>query len=66
MTREEVEAVVDEMEIDGVEQREGNAVPEGFNANYLKVYYGKLFPHAICLNGCHTEMVSVLSFFYLQ
>ncbi|KAF4353192.1 hypothetical protein CsatB_004715 [Cannabis sativa] len=46
MTREEVEAVVDEMEIDGVEQREGNAVPEGFNANYLQVYYGKLFPHA--------------------
>ncbi|PON45231.1 DNA primase, small subunit/archaeal [Parasponia andersonii] len=46
MTREEVETGMDEMEIDGGEQREGNAVPEGFNANYLKVYYGKLFPHA--------------------
>ncbi|KAL8154654.1 uncharacterized protein LOC141718980 [Apium graveolens] len=23
-----------------------NAVPDGFNPSYLKVYYGKLFPHA--------------------
>ncbi|KAH7513761.1 hypothetical protein FEM48_Zijuj11G0015800 [Ziziphus jujuba var. spinosa] len=36
----------DEMVIDGSEEREGNAVPEGLNVNYLKLYYGKLFPHA--------------------
>ena len=41
MTREEVESGVDEMEIDGGELRERNAIPEGFNASYLKVYYGK-------------------------
>ncbi|XP_024021635.1 DNA primase small subunit [Morus notabilis] len=46
MTREEVEGGRDEMEIDGCEQREANAIPEGFDANYLKIYYGKLFPHA--------------------
>ncbi|KAL5718992.1 hypothetical protein ACHQM5_011836 [Ranunculus cassubicifolius] len=35
----------DDMEID---QQQGGIVvaDEGFNANYLKVYYGKLFPHA--------------------
>ncbi|KAL5541278.1 hypothetical protein UlMin_042500 [Ulmus minor] len=46
MTREEVEDGRDEMEIDGHEQRQGNAVPEEFNLNYLKIYYGKLFPIA--------------------
>ncbi|KAK9275327.1 hypothetical protein L1049_022590 [Liquidambar formosana] len=47
MTREEVENGRDDMLIDGceAEQRLGNAVPDGFNVNYLKVYYGKLFPH---------------------
>ncbi|KAF8389206.1 hypothetical protein HHK36_025899 [Tetracentron sinense] len=47
MTKEKVEDGNDDMLIDGEpEQRQGNAIPEGFNANYLKVYYGKLFPHA--------------------
>ncbi|XWS70961.1 hypothetical protein CRYUN_Cryun03dG0095800 [Craigia yunnanensis] len=32
------------MVIDGPEQV--NAVPDGFNANYLRIYYGKLFPLA--------------------
>ncbi|RLN23591.1 DNA primase small subunit-like [Panicum miliaceum] len=39
---------VDSMEIDGQQQLkvEGPAaVPEGFNADYLRVYYGKLFPY---------------------
>ncbi|KDP44235.1 hypothetical protein JCGZ_05702 [Jatropha curcas] len=40
----EVDNGRDDMLIDG--QRVGNAVPDGFNPNYLKVYYGKLFPHA--------------------
>ncbi|XP_065880082.1 uncharacterized protein [Euphorbia lathyris] len=34
----------DPMLIDG--QKLGNAFPDGFNANYLKLYYGKLFPYA--------------------
>nr|XP_009759536.1 PREDICTED: DNA primase small subunit isoform X1 [Nicotiana sylvestris]XP_009759537.1 PREDICTED: DNA primase small subunit isoform X1 [Nicotiana sylvestris] len=42
MTREEVENGKDYMLIDG----EDNAVPDGFNADYLKAYYGKLFPCA--------------------
>lgn len=37
MTREEVENGKDYMLIDG----EDNAVPDGFNADYLKAYYGK-------------------------
>lgn len=41
MTREEAENGRDEMEIDGCEQREAIAIPEGFNPNYLKVFYGK-------------------------
>ncbi|OEL18763.1 DNA primase small subunit [Dichanthelium oligosanthes] len=39
---------VDSMEIDGQQQLqiEGPAaVPEGFNSDYLRVYYGKLFPY---------------------
>ncbi|XP_010262965.1 PREDICTED: DNA primase small subunit isoform X1 [Nelumbo nucifera] len=36
----------DNMQIDGHEPRQANAVYEEFNANYLKAYYGKLFPHA--------------------
>ncbi|XP_059443050.1 uncharacterized protein LOC132175198 isoform X2 [Corylus avellana] len=48
MTREEIgngseDMVIDECEPEG---RERNSVPDEFNANYLKVYYGKLFPHA--------------------
>lgn len=38
--------VIDEYEPGGGERRQGNAVPDEFNANYLKVYYGKVFPHA--------------------
>ncbi|KAK4728865.1 hypothetical protein R3W88_021853 [Solanum pinnatisectum] len=48
MTREEVENGRDDMLIDGdeIEQRRlENAVPEGFNADYLKAYYGKIFPY---------------------
>ncbi|XP_059276334.1 uncharacterized protein LOC132030639 [Lycium ferocissimum] len=48
MTREEVENVRDEMLIDGDEneqRRLENAVPDGFNADYLKAYYGKFFPY---------------------
>jgi hypothetical protein len=42
MTREEIgngseDMVIDECEPEG---REWNAVPDEFNANYLKVYYG--------------------------
>ncbi|XP_042482779.1 DNA primase small subunit [Macadamia integrifolia] len=46
MNKEEAEGGRDDMLIDGCkpEQRQWNAVPEGFNANYLKLYYGKLFP----------------------
>uniref|UniRef100_A0A5B7BAF8 DNA primase n=1 Tax=Davidia involucrata TaxID=16924 RepID=A0A5B7BAF8_DAVIN len=48
MAKEETENGRDDMQIDGceTEQMQDNAVPDGFNANYLKVYYGKLFPHA--------------------
>lgn len=43
MSREEGENERDDMLIDGneIEQRRlENAVPEGFNADYLKAYYG--------------------------
>ncbi|RLN18053.1 DNA primase small subunit [Panicum miliaceum] len=42
------EEPVDSMEIDGQQQlkvEDPAAVPEGFNADYLRVYYGKLFPY---------------------
>lgn len=46
MTKEEAQNGADDMQIDLYETRQqGNAVPEGFNSNYLKLYYGKLFPH---------------------
>ncbi|KAL6998031.1 hypothetical protein U1Q18_008155 [Sarracenia purpurea var. burkii] len=47
MTIEEAENGRDDMLIDGGEPKppQGNDVPDGFNANYLKAYYGKLFPH---------------------
>lgn len=39
---EEVENGRDDMLVDGFEheEKQGILVPEGFNANYLKVYYG--------------------------
>ncbi|KAL5747663.1 hypothetical protein ACOSP7_024676 [Xanthoceras sorbifolium] len=43
MTKEELENKRDDMLIDGPDQ--ANSIPDGFNANYLKVYYGRLFPH---------------------
>ncbi|KAI5655344.1 hypothetical protein M9H77_32531 [Catharanthus roseus] len=49
MPREDVENGREDMLIDGSEakqQKQKNAVPDVFNAHYLKVYYGKLFPHA--------------------
>ncbi|PPR82154.1 hypothetical protein GOBAR_AA38556 [Gossypium barbadense] len=44
MTKEEADNGRDDMVIDVPGQ--ANAVPDGFNANYLRIYYGKLFPHA--------------------
>ncbi|XP_058095980.1 uncharacterized protein LOC131241248 isoform X2 [Magnolia sinica] len=48
MTKEENGDGRDDMLIDACvpEHRQGNTIPDGFNAEYLKVYYGKLFPHA--------------------
>lgn len=49
MTGDEAENGRDDMQIDGSEPRhhlQANTVPEEFNSNYLKLYYGKLFPHA--------------------
>uniref|UniRef100_A0A0D3G6K0 DNA primase n=1 Tax=Oryza barthii TaxID=65489 RepID=A0A0D3G6K0_9ORYZ len=44
MAREDEKA--DAMEIDGQHQQVANtAIPDGFNADYLRIYYGKLFPH---------------------
>ncbi|KAI8537289.1 hypothetical protein RHMOL_Rhmol09G0011700 [Rhododendron molle] len=47
MAREEAENGRDNMQIDGPvpEPERGHAVPDGFNPDYLKIYYGKLFPH---------------------
>uniref|UniRef100_A0A452YXQ7 DNA primase n=1 Tax=Aegilops tauschii subsp. strangulata TaxID=200361 RepID=A0A452YXQ7_AEGTS len=37
---------VEAMEIDGQQRQEvAAAVPDGFNADYLRIYYGKLFPY---------------------
>lgn len=46
MTRDEVENGRDDMEIDGVDPNQGNLISDGFNANYLKVYYATLFPYS--------------------
>ncbi|KAF5730077.1 DNA primase isoform 1 [Tripterygium wilfordii] len=47
MTKEEVEDGRDDMLIDGCEAEVPiQRLPPGFNANYLRVYYGKLFPYA--------------------
>lgn len=36
---------VDAMEIDGQKQQDAPAaVPDGFNADYLRIYYGKVIP----------------------
>jgi hypothetical protein len=48
MTREEIEngsedMVIDEIEPVNGERTEMNAVPDGFNATYLKVYYGNTY-----------------------
>ncbi|KAK2664267.1 hypothetical protein Ddye_002841 [Dipteronia dyeriana] len=43
MTIEEAANGRDDMLIDGPDRT--NSIPDGFNANYLKVYYGRLFPH---------------------
>uniref|UniRef100_A0A0E0L1H3 DNA primase n=1 Tax=Oryza punctata TaxID=4537 RepID=A0A0E0L1H3_ORYPU len=48
---------VDAMEIDGQHQQVATtAVPDGFNAYYLRIYYGKLFPHGDFFRGFHMEM----------
>lgn len=46
MMEEEFENGRDDMIIDGrepeaPEQKQGSAVPDEFNTNYLKIYYGK-------------------------
>ncbi|KAJ7945035.1 DNA primase [Quillaja saponaria] len=38
--------VIDGYELETPELWQGKTIPDGFNANYLKVYYGKLFPLA--------------------
>lgn len=45
MAREEVENTGEDMVIDGVEtaQKQNYEVPDGFNANYLKIYYGDIY-----------------------
>lgn len=51
MNQEEAENCREDMEIDGNDsempaQRHADIIPDGFNANYLKAYYGKVFPHS--------------------
>ncbi|KAL0329964.1 UNVERIFIED_CONTAM: DNA primase small subunit [Sesamum radiatum] len=48
MVREEFDNMGEDMVIDGAgtEQKPSSEFPDGFNANYLKIYYGKLFPYA--------------------
>ncbi|KAK9094201.1 hypothetical protein Scep_025670 [Stephania cephalantha] len=48
MTRLEGEGGGDDMAIDGAEPAKPQLcnVPDGFDPNYLKLYYGKLFPYA--------------------
>ncbi|OAY79889.1 DNA primase small subunit [Ananas comosus] len=48
MAKERIPNEGDEMQIDGgvCEERVARAIPEGFNPDYLKIYYGKLFPYA--------------------
>ncbi|KAL6553676.1 hypothetical protein OROGR_007518 [Orobanche gracilis] len=42
MVRDEVENTIEDMVVDRVEteQKTSNEIPDGFNANYLKIYYG--------------------------
>ncbi|KAM7525862.1 hypothetical protein LguiA_015764 [Lonicera macranthoides] len=48
MTREEDANGRDDMQIDEIEseRKPDTAFPDEFNSNYLRLYYGKLFPHA--------------------
>lgn len=46
MTVEEVKNETDDMLIDQQRQGNGAALHDEFNPNYLKIYYGKIFPHA--------------------
>ena len=45
MVREEAENTREDMVIDGVEKgnKTNYEVPDGFNSNYLKIYYGITF-----------------------
>ncbi|KAJ0965098.1 hypothetical protein J5N97_026236 [Dioscorea zingiberensis] len=60
----------DDMQIDGCdsELQRTSKVPQGFNADYLKVYYGKLFPCADMLkwmsygNACDPSFVGQREF----
>lgn len=42
MVREEADKMSEDMEIDGV-KKPSDRIPDGFNANYLRIYYG-IFP----------------------
>lgn len=46
MVHEAAENGGSDMVIDGNEQKPKNIVSNGFDANYLEIYYGKLFPFA--------------------
>ncbi|XP_050377536.1 uncharacterized protein LOC126794798 [Argentina anserina] len=39
------EVASDDMMVDECEQKQVTAAPDGFNSQYLKIYYGKLFPY---------------------
>ncbi|EYU23367.1 hypothetical protein MIMGU_mgv1a0062362mg, partial [Erythranthe guttata] len=47
MVREEAENMNTDMAIDGVEtdRKRNHEIPDGFNPNYLKIYYGRFFPY---------------------
>lgn len=48
MSGDEAENGRDEMLIDEIKPMQGqiNAIPEGFNVNYLKVYYGNFLKYS--------------------
>lgn len=60
MAREEAENGRDDMQIDGPvpEPERGLAVPDGFNPDYLKIYYGNC--------SCSTNLLLVILIFILS
>lgn len=51
MVGERVADEREDMEIDGVksEKKTSNEIPDGFNANFLKIYYGNFVEFALNL-----------------